>query len=216
MAPDLYPITVKVADRPVLVVGGGTVAAFKIVRLLRCGARLTVVSPEVNEEVQALADAGDLRWIAREFRDEDVLGALLVFSAVGDREVTEAVVRAAHAQNLLVNAVDDPARCDYYLPAVVRRGPLSVAVSTAGASPGFAGVLAREIEDGLPEHLERWLELLGEARETLLARYPDRPGARHRLAKALARSEARDQVAQGDLQGARARLRSIIDSEEST
>jgi len=216
LSPDLYPITVKIADRPVLVVGGGTIAAFKIVRLLRCGPRLTVVAPEVNDEVRALADTGELRWIPREFRDDDVDGAMLVVSAVDDREVTDAVVRAAHARDLLVNAVDDPDRCDYYLPAVVRRGPLSVAVSTAGASPGFAAVLAREIEESLPDHLEPWLELLGEAREALMARYPDRPGVRHRLAKALARSDARDLVAQGDLRGARSRLRSLIDSEEPT
>lgn len=214
--PDLYPITVKIAGRPVLVVGGGTIAAFKIAGLLRCGARITVVAPEVNEEVRGLAEGGEIRWLRRPFQSRDVEGALLVVSAVDDRAVTDAVVSAAHERNLLVNAVDDPQRCDYYLPAVVRRGPLSLAVSTAGASPGFAGVLARELDQSLPDHIETWLELLSEARAALLERHPGEPGVRHRLAKALARSDARERVAEGDLEGARERLRSIIEQEEST
>jgi precorrin-2 dehydrogenase / sirohydrochlorin ferrochelatase len=215
MASDLYPITVKVADRPVLVVGGGTIAAFKIAGLLRCGARITVVSPEANDEVRELARRGAIRWLQRGFEPADVEGSLLVVSAVDDRTVTDAVVSAAHDHNLLVNAVDDPQRCDYYLPAVVRRGPLSLAVSTAGASPGFAGVLARELDESLPDHLETWLELLSEARATLLERYPDEPGVRHRLAKALASSDAREHVTAGDLGVARDRLKAIIEQEES-
>ncbi len=215
MASDLYPITIKVADRPVLVVGGGTIAAFKIAGLLQCAARITVVAPEANDEVRGLAERGELSWVRRAFEPADVEGALLVVSAVDDRAVTDAVVSAAHEHNLLVNAVDDPQRCDYYLPAVVRRGPLSLAVSTAGASPGFAGVLARELDESLPDHLETWLELLSEARAALLERYPDEPGVRHRLAKALARSDAREHVAEGDLGIARDRLRAIIEQEES-
>ena len=203
MTEHLYPIAVKIAGRVVVVVGGGPVAAFKVEGLLRCDARIRLVAPELSGDLLALARDHRIQWVAREFEPNDLEGARLVVAATGDIAVNRAVADAAHDRNLLVNAVDDPRRCDYYLPAVARRGPLHLTVSTAGAAPAFAAVLRDEIEERLSPNIEVWLDLLAEARQQLRDRYPDDARRRHREARDLARSPARDAVERGEIDVAR-------------
>jgi len=199
----LYPIAVKIAGRTVAVIGGGKVAAFKVAGLLRCGAVVRLVAPAATDAIQELAADGRIEWLDRAFEPGDLDGAVLVVAATGDVEVNRRVADAAHDRNLLVNAVDDPDRCDYYLPAVARRGPLHLSVSTGGAAPAFASVLRDELEEQLPDGLETWIALLAEARRGLLERYPDDARRRHRAALELARSPARQAVERGEIEVAR-------------
>lgn len=158
-----YPVGLVLAGRRVLVVGGGRVAARKIPALLECGAAVTVVAPEIGEAIAALPVAIE----QRPYRRGEVAGFWLAVAATGDRGVDRAVSADSQAAGVLVNAADDPAACSIVLPAVLRRGPVAVAVSTDGTSPALAGWLRDRIGAELPAQLEVLAGLLGEARRRL-------------------------------------------------
>ncbi len=130
-----YPVVLDVSDVPVLVVGAGPVAARKVAGLAAAGALVRVVAPDVSPALDQAAVA-DLR--RRPYRPDDLDGVRLVVTATGDPEVDAAVAADARTAGLWVNAADRPADCTFILPAIARRGPLTVAVSTAGASPALA------------------------------------------------------------------------------
>lgn len=163
-----FPIFVNLRNKKCVVAGAGKIAAGKIDGLLAAGAEVLVVSPRAIEAVARRAQAGDLTWLKRRFRAEDVAGASLVVAATNSESINEAVFRACRASGVLCNAVDDPARCDFIYPAVVRRGNLQIAVSTGGRSPALAARLRRDLERQFgPEWGER-LERLGEERKAIL------------------------------------------------
>lgn len=157
----LYPVSLDLAGQPVLVVGGGPVAARKVDALIRAGARVTVVSPEA---VAGIADHPDLVWLRREYRPGEADTYRLVVTATNDRAVNSAVARDCDAANIFVNSADDPANCSFILPSVARRGDLQVAVSTNGRSPALARWLRRRIEREIDSGYTALLDLLAEAR----------------------------------------------------
>jgi len=165
-----YPVFLDLADRPCLVVGGGPVAEGKVAGLLAAGARVTVVSPTVTARLAGWAAEGRLVHLAREYRPGDVDGRRLALVATDDVAVTRAVVADGRARSVWVNAADEPARCDFILPAVIRRGRLVVAVSTGGASPAAARAIREELEGYLTEEHAALVELAAEAREDLRRR----------------------------------------------
>ena len=152
MTAPLIPLFVKLAGRDVLVVGGGAMAAVRVRQLAEAGARVTVVAPEVREEV-ARAAAVVLR---RPFRPADLDGAWIAVAAA-TAEVNREVARAAEDRRVLVNAVDDPETATAYTGGVVRRGDVTVAISTAGRAPALAGLLREAIDAVLPRELDRWV-----------------------------------------------------------
>src|SRR3954449_3366280 len=142
--------------RRCLVVGGGTVGAEKAKGLLACGADVTVVSPDLNDELRAL----DVTWREGRYRRSDLDGAFLVVAATSDRRVNERVHRDAEARGMLCNVADVPDLCNFILPAVHREGPIAVAVSTGGASPALAKRIRSQIAELVgPEHAELAREL---------------------------------------------------------
>lgn len=174
----IYPVGLVVAGRPCLVVGGGRVAARKVASLLECGAAVTMVAPEVHEALGLLSSAGVIDAIEgppldvqlRPYRPGEAAGYRLVVTATGDPHVDAAVHRDADAAGVWVNSADDPEHCSFVLPAVWRTGPVSVAVSTAGASPALATWLRDHIGDLLGSEVATLAELLAEARRHLRAR----------------------------------------------
>lgn len=168
----LFPIFLKLEDRPCLVVGAGEIAESKIQSLLAAGARVTVVAPKAKPQLIAQARKGDFTWHEREFVPRDLDGAFLVVAATNVPEVNGAVYREAQRRNVICNAVDDPPNCDFYFPAIVRRDNLQIAISTAGESPALAQQLRKEIDAQLPEDLGSWLESLGGLRREVLAAMP--------------------------------------------
>lgn len=185
MAPSLLPIFVKLADRPCLVVGAGTVAASKIAVLLESGARVTVVAPRAIDDVQQLAAEGKLRWLPREFQHHDLGGIFLAIAATSDSAVNRAVFLESQRLGVLCNSVDDPPHCDFYFSAVVRRGDLQIAISTTGQSPAVAQWLRREIDAALSESVADWLQLVGDVRREIMANHPpseERKSLLHQLA----------------------------------
>ncbi|MGZ0084451.1 precorrin-2 dehydrogenase/sirohydrochlorin ferrochelatase family protein [Caldibacillus thermoamylovorans] len=179
-----YPVILQVRGRRAVVVGGGKVAARKIRGLLAAGADVVMIAPKAEPELQALAAAGMIGWRVKTFAPHDLDGAFLVIAATNDREVNEAVARAT-APGQLLNIVDAPERCDFHVPAVVRRGPLTIAVSTEGASPVVARRIRRELEERYGEEYGPYLEFLQRARAIVLREVADAEG-RKRLFRALA------------------------------
>lgn len=168
----LFPIFLKLAARPCVVVGAGNIAESKIESLLIAEASVTVIAPEALPRVRAWAEAGELLWHQRAFRAGDTSGAFLVVAGTATAAVNRAVYTEANAANILCNAVDDPPFCDYYFPSVVRRGDLQIAISTAGESPALAQRLRKEINAQLPLDTGDWLMELGRLRREVTAVEP--------------------------------------------
>jgi len=163
----LFPIFIKLRCRRCLVVGAGTVAEPKITSLLEADATVKVVAPQATEQVQAWARESRIQWEQRPFRESDIEDCFLVVSATNSVQVNETVYREAEAHGVLCNAVDDPDRCDFYYPAVVRRGPFQIAISTAGYSAALAQRLRRELEEQFGPDYSAWVEQLGRERTQL-------------------------------------------------
>ena len=160
----------------------------KIEALLRCGAQVSVVSPEAAPAVKALSETGKIEWVARQFLPEDLDGALLAIAATNDREVNRRLFEEASRRSILSNAVDDPPLCDFFCASIVERGDLQIAISTAGKSPALAQRLRREIDAQLEPDLGRWLDDLGDLRREVLQAMP--PGEpRKQLLHQLARRD---------------------------
>ncbi|MFN8034948.1 MAG: bifunctional precorrin-2 dehydrogenase/sirohydrochlorin ferrochelatase [Acidimicrobiia bacterium] len=162
-----YPVSLVVGGRRCVVVGGGRIAARKIAGLLAAGATVHVVSPELADDVRALADRGAVTVAERVFEPADLDGAWLACSATGDPAVNRAVFEAGEARRVWVNSADDPAHCSYTLMSVVRRGDVVVTIGTGGRSPALATWLRDRARRELGPEYETLLDLLSEAREEL-------------------------------------------------
>jgi len=154
--------------RKCVIVGGGKVAAGKLSGLLSRGAEIEVVSPQAVRPIHVRARARTLTWHRRVFAPGDVRGAFLVIAATNSSEVNGAVFRACRAQGVLCNSVDDPEHCDFFYPAVVRRGPLQIAISTNGNLPALAARLRKELEEQFGEEWGDWVEHVGKLRSGIL------------------------------------------------
>ncbi len=144
--PPYYPVFLDLKGRACVIVGGGEIAERKIAGLLECGAVITMVSPQVTPGIRAHADAGDIRWEAREYVDGDLKGAFLAIASTDDEDVNRAVHEEASREGIVLNVVDRTALCSFIAPAVVRRGEVTVALSTGGASPALARKLRETLE----------------------------------------------------------------------
>jgi precorrin-2 dehydrogenase/sirohydrochlorin ferrochelatase len=162
-----YPILVELAGRRSVVIGGGPVAERKVEGLLAAGARVTVISPALGPRLEALARQGRIRHLGRRYRPGDLEGYQLAFLATDDKEVSAAAAREGRERAVWVNAADDPARCDFILPSVLRRGELVVAVSTGGASPALARLVREELEAYFTPDYALLAEVAGEVRREL-------------------------------------------------
>jgi precorrin-2 dehydrogenase/sirohydrochlorin ferrochelatase len=165
-----YPIVVDLTGRACLVVGGGAVAERKVEGLLAAGALVTIVSPRLTPALSALVREARVRHENRRYRSGDLAGFTLAFAATGDRRVAAAVAREGRRRGVWVNAADDPAHCDFFLPSVLRRGPLVVAVATGGASPALARAVREQIEQLLTPAYAVLAEIVGDVRRELRAR----------------------------------------------
>lgn len=164
----MFPMFLKLQGRSCLVVGAGNIAKSKIRSLLTAGARVRVIAPHARKSVEDWARAGVITWDPRPFEPRDLEGIFLVIAATASTELNALIFREAQRRQILCNAVDDPEHCDFYFPAVVRRGHLQLAVSTAGRSPALAQRLRRELESQFSPQYAGWLEELGNTRNHLL------------------------------------------------
>lgn len=205
----LYPMALKIEGRRCVVIGGGTIAERKVDSLLVCKALVTVVSPECTPEIEGWAEQGLIGLERRPFVPGDVRGALLVIAATNIREVNEAVFEAGHAAGAIVNVVDVPDLCDYYVPATVTRGDLQIAISTGGACPAMSKDLRKKLGKQFGPEYEHYVRVGEWLRLALLGKVPD-PELRKEALEQFLASDALALVALGDEAGARSIAESCL------
>lgn len=165
----LFPMFLKLEGKQCLVVGAGKVGEPKIGGLLETGARIRVVALDASPMVREWARAGLIELELRAFSAEDLIGALLAVVATNSRTLNERVYREAQRRGVLCNVVDVPDLCDFFYPAVVRRGDLQIAISTAGRSPSLAQKIRQQLEKQFGPGYAAWVAELGETRKLILA-----------------------------------------------
>lgn len=163
----LYPIYINLAGKKCLVVGGGKVAQRKIETLLEYKARVQVASPVVTDPIDVWAQSNLISWAERNFEPADLADVFLVFIATGDKQTNKEIASLCRDRGIMVNAVDDPENCDFFVPAILRRESLCIAVSTEGKSPLLAAKLRNELESLIPSAYGDWVETLGRLRDEI-------------------------------------------------
>lgn len=193
-----YPVYIDLGDRRVVVVGGGPVAARKVLTLVEYGARVTVVAPDMVDEIERLVAAGTVAVERRGYVRGDLAGAFLVVCATDSGEVNRAVHAEAEQRGCLVNVVDVPELCNFIVPSIVRRGQLQLAISTGGAAPVVAKTLRRHVEEHVGEEWGPYIELLGEVRALVMSRVPGGESVRKPIFEAIGASDLLERIRCGE------------------
>jgi precorrin-2 dehydrogenase/sirohydrochlorin ferrochelatase len=205
-----YPVFLDLAERPCFVIGGCAMAEEKVKGLLAAGARVTVISPDLTPVLSTLAVEGKVDSIARRYRRGDLRTAFLVVVVGQAAAIVQAVWEETRGRNVLVNTLDDVPHCDFIAPSIVRRGDLTVAISTGGKAPVMAVRLRQKLERELgPEHA-RFLEIAGMLRAPLARRWPDFE-TRRSLWYRLIDSDVIHLLRRGNERQALARVQEILD-----
>lgn len=165
----LFPVMLNLAGKNAAVIGGGSVALRKVRDLISCGAMVTVIAPEIHSEIRDLSASrnGQVTLLQRKYQRGDIDGSLLVYSATDDESVNREIYSEAAGKNILVNAVDDPPNCSFYMPSWFERNGLVVAVSTSGISPSLSARIRKDIEKNIPDSIDAALPALQQARTFL-------------------------------------------------
>lgn len=198
-----FPIFLEMNRRRALVIGGGAVAERKIATLLEAGAHVTVISPDVTEKIAWWSKQMAISLSARRYQPGDLAGYELAFVATDDEQVNANAYNEGRERGALVNTADDPAHCDFILPSVLRRGDLTVAVSSGGGSPALARTIREELEIHLSGEYEQLARLAAEARVELHKRSLSVPFETWR--KALS-GDVRQFLMRGDVARAKSHL----------
>lgn len=206
---DYLPLFADLAGRPVLVVGGGDIAARKIELLRRAGARIQIASRELCPELQTLLDEQQLEWLATAFEPAQLDKVFLVIAATDDNALNAQVYDEANARHKLVNVVDDQPKCSFIFPSIVDRSPLVVAISSSGTAPVLARMLREKLETLLPSHLGQMAELAGLWRDKVKARF-SRMSDRRRYWERIFNGRFASQMATGDVEAAKQTLDSEL------
>jgi len=172
MSASLYPLFLNLQGRACVVIGGNEMAEGKVRDLLDAEAEIRLIAPDVTPQIAEWSQVGKLHWLPRPYRRGDVADACLVVS-IADAETNAQVFAEAEARRVFCNAVDDIPHCSGYASALVRRGPLQIAISTAGKSPALAQRLRKELEDRFGEEYGSWVQQLGELRVRLFRKTMD-------------------------------------------
>jgi siroheme synthase-like protein len=162
-----YPVVFKLEGRCCLVVGGGAVAARKAASLLECGADVRLVSPDLTEELAREVQKGRIKHIRRAFAEADLDGAYLAICATDNAELNRRIAECCEALHIPVNVVDNPELSSFFVPSVIRRGPLSIGIATGGDSPLFARRLREKLEEQIGPEYGELVFLLGQMRRLL-------------------------------------------------
>ena len=185
-------------------VGGGSVATRKIGTLVRSGADVLVVAPEIAPEIESFEASGGVRVERRTFEPSDLDGALLAFAATDSKSVNRAVAQAADERGVLANVADDPSASDFTNPGLVRRRDITLAVSTGGRSPAFARFLREQLQDWLTDARCALLDLVAEVRRDM--RSAGKPLDAEQWRRAIDDEQVAQAIEAGDREGARRRI----------
>jgi precorrin-2 dehydrogenase/sirohydrochlorin ferrochelatase len=204
-----YPIHLDIQNRNCLVVGGGGVGTRKVHNLLTCGARVTVVSPEISSKLRDLSKTESLTLRCRSYRSTDLEGMFLVIGATDDETINRQISRDAESRNTLCNIADRPEVCNFILPSIVQRGDLVITISTSGRSPALAKKLRKNLEKQFGPEYGDLLRLMGAIRDMLLSQ-AHKPEAHKPLFEKLVNSDLIDLIRDAKTQGINALLLRIL------
>jgi len=205
----LYPMMVDLTGKRCLVVGGGAVAARKIALLMECGAGVEVVSPKVTSRLLALASSGRIRLRRRVVRASDLPGAFLVVVATNDPQVNRDVAGRVKRAGGLVNVADDPMACSFLVPSMIRRGDLTIAISTGGGSPALAKALRQRLEQIIGPEYEEFVTVLRLLRERTRRVIAD-PEDRRAIYRRAVESDLFEAIARRDAAAVAARIEALV------
>ncbi len=191
-----YPLFLDITEKECLVVGGGSVAERKALMLLRFNASVTVVSPKVTRKLADLADRGTLRLLARRYHTGDLDNVAVVFACTDDRDTNGAVREDAAKRGILINVVDKPKECDFIVPSIIRKGDVTIAVSTSGVLPMASKKIRQAIEKTVTKDYVAYTRIIGALRRHLIDTVPD-PARRKTIMKGIASMEVGDVVRRG-------------------
>lgn len=167
---EYYPVFLNLKNKLCVVIGGGKVAERKVISLLKAGAKVKIISPEVTETLKKLIQTRDIQWEKRPYQEEDLKEAFLVIAATSSPEVQVRVFQEAEEKGIPCNVVDKPELCSFIVPSVVQRGDLLIAISTGGASPAVARRIREKLESLFGEEYTIYLRLMRKIREKVLAK----------------------------------------------
>ena len=182
-----YPVSLDIKNRKCLVVGGGGVGTRKVATLLDCGAKVTVVSPDVSGQLLALANNGSIVLEKRSYRKTDLDGMFLVIGTTDDEKLNRQISIDAEKLNMLCNIADRPNVCNFILPSIVNRGDLTISISTSGKSPALAKKLRIELEEQFGNEYAELLRLMGAIRKTLLSQKHEPEAHKHLFEQLISR-----------------------------
>lgn len=165
-----YPVCLDIKGRNCVIIGGGRVAERKVNGVLACHGLVTVISPDLTEKLQNLAADGTISWKKRPYQHGDIQGAFMVIAATDDPKAQDEVFSEAEKYNILLNVADVPKKCNFILPALAKRGDLTIAISTAGKSPALAKKMRRELQKSYGGEYESLVEIMGLIRPIILAK----------------------------------------------
>ena len=168
-----YPVYIEMREQPCVVIGGGKIAEGKVDGLLAVKAKVTIISPDLTPRLQELARQNLIAYIERTYQPGDLTGAFMVICATDQADINHQVWQEASANHQLVNVVDDTPRCNFIAPSILRKGDLTIAISTSGKAPALAVRLKERLQSELGPEYERFLELAGKLREPLAQHIPD-------------------------------------------
>ena len=208
------PIFFNIKNRPCVVIGGGDVAMRKVSMLLKAQAAITLYSPEICHELQDLADAKKIKFVAEKFKENQLQGACLVIAATDDESVNRAVSVAAKAQNIPVNVVDAPDLCTFTMGSIIDRSPVVIAISSEGNAPVLARYIRAKIETMLPATYGRIADIAGEFREQVKAKFGTTQ-ARRIFWEGVLQGSFVERVLSGQEQAAREQLSSLIENADA-
>ena len=183
-----YPVHLNIQNRNCLVVGGGSVGTRKVLTLLQCGARVTVVSPVISDRLREIAATDRLTLYKRPYQSADLDGMFMVIGATNDEALNRRISSDAQGINILCNIADRPEICNFILPSIVRRDDLVITISTSGRSPALAKKLRQSLENQFGEEYKDFLRLMGAIRKKLLNR-SHKPEAHKHLFEQLINSD---------------------------
>lgn len=207
-----YPVFFDLTQRPCVVIGGGPVAERKVAGLIEAGAVVTVVSPQLTARLGRWVEDEVVQYVARSYQSGDLDGFFLAFVTTGNPTVDATVFADGRAVGVLVNSADDPIHCDFFLPALIRRGDLAIAVSTGGTSPALARVMREELQSIVGEDYSLLAEIAAAIRREI--RSGNRVLTGEQWTTALKEPKFRELVREGQREEAMTQLRTVLGIEE--
>jgi siroheme synthase-like protein len=205
-----YPVFLNLTNQLSIIVGGGTIAEGKVTGLLEADAKVRIIAPEVTPVMRELAESGKVTWEQRTYRDGDLEGAAIAISATDDPEVNHQVWEEANRRGILINVVDDVPYCNFIAPALVRRGDITLAISTNGKMPALAAHMRREMDKTFGDEYLQLLEMTSPMRVELGTKKLPYTTRQQLWRKLFEETEMIDLVRQGEEEAARKLAREVL------